>query len=135
MDANTAAVRDGEKGASMPGTCWSERPCRRTRCEFHAQRVVSKERRARPLEEWPATCQREFPVGPVTLEVVGYYLGVTRERARQLEQTALVKLRSRAQWKGLSREHRFEAAVGDAQIPSFLEERRCGPHRGESSHE
>jgi hypothetical protein len=66
-------------------------------------------------------CELLFP-GPLTLDLCGVVLGVSRERIRQVERDALGKLRSAARAAGLSWEdlspsnslpHNHAAVVGD----------------------
>lgn len=68
------------RGDCLEGGANQDRPCPWTKCKWH-------------IDHKDASCVLDVAdKGGVTLEVVGNYLGVTRERIRQIEWTALRKL-------------------------------------------
>lgn len=65
--------------------CTGVRPCPQTECRHHIQPVG--------LDESPICSLDVAEVGPQTLETVGALFGVTRERIRQIEASAVSKLK------------------------------------------
>jgi len=74
------------------------RPCAFVHCRYHlASKILPGSRRlkVRSIEPAKDTCALDVADrGPHTLEEVGTFLGITRERVRQIELTALLKIRS-----------------------------------------
>ena len=95
--------RPRTRGDCLPGGMNEERPCPFVRCRQHTYLDVTRQGALRlnfpdidpdDLGQLPSTCALDLAdEGGLTLEEVGEALGVTRERARQLEQRLLVKVR------------------------------------------
>jgi hypothetical protein len=90
----------------------AERPCPWIRCRHHLYLEVAPGGLVvnfpdRELEDLPDTCALDVAArGDHTLEEVAQRLNVTRERVRQIEVTALAKLRLPALTRGLAEEGR-----------------------------
>jgi hypothetical protein len=74
---------------------------------------------AKPLEELAGTCSLDVANdGPHTLEGVAAYLGVTRERIRQIEAIAVAKLKkSAAQLRSSPEQQESSPALRPRQGP------------------
>lgn len=77
-------------GCSMPP---GVEPCVRTGCRYHLARP---DRGGRPLHATRDCALTVANEGPHTLEEIAQVLGMTRERARQIEETATEKLQRNA---------------------------------------
>jgi hypothetical protein len=105
-DDDELLVEDGESiPEEMPrtrGDCAEGmRPCPWVRCRFHlyldvrADNVVRVNFADREPDEMFATCALDLAEdGPRTLEQVAGLMGMSKERARQIEEGALVKLKT-----------------------------------------
>ena len=77
------------RGDCLPGGFNAHRPCHYLMCEWHTEQNESNEKAAAPL----VSCILDVADrGGVTLEEVGEALGVTRQRAQQIEGDALIEL-------------------------------------------
>jgi hypothetical protein len=95
--------RPETRGDCLPGGMNEQRPCPYVSCRHHIYLDVTRDGALRlnfpdigpdELEKLPGTCALDLAdQGGLTLEDVGEALGVTRERARQLEERVLVKVR------------------------------------------
>jgi hypothetical protein len=73
-------------GCSTPP---GEEPCQHTGCRYHLAR---RDRGGRPLHATRDCALTVANEGPHTLEEIAQVLGMTRERARQIEEAATEKL-------------------------------------------
>jgi hypothetical protein len=100
-----AADEDLEKRPTTRGECErGERPCPFVSCQYHLYLDVSSHGSIKlnfpDLEPWeiPVTCALDVASdGGVSLERIGSLINLTRERVRQLEESALRKLGSFAE--------------------------------------
>lgn len=91
------------RGDCLPGGCNGARPCPWVSCTHHLyldvnDRTGSIKLNFPDLEAWdlPETCGLDIADrGGLTLEEVADVMNLTRERIRQLEQRALLKIRAR----------------------------------------
>lgn len=77
-------------GCSMPP---GDEPCVHTGCRYHLARA---DRGGRPLHATRDCALTVANEGPHTLEEIAQVLGMTRERARQIEEAATEKLQRNA---------------------------------------
>jgi len=101
-------LRPTTRGDCLPGGCNAERPCPWVGCRHHLALKVLGSGRVRlwhpDLEVWelPETCALDVADrGPESLEKVGAYMGLTRERVRQIEEEGLERIRKAGiDWEG-----------------------------------
>ena len=76
-------LRPTTRADCLPGGFNAQRPCPTSDCQWH-------------LDHTEASCVLDVAdLGGVTLEEVGEYLGLTRERIRQVEAIAIRKIQHR----------------------------------------
>ena len=100
--ADLLTILDDERPHTRAGCRGGARPCLWVSCRFHLFLDVNQETGAVKinfphLEPWqlPETCALDLAErGGLTLEEIGALLNVSRERARQLEQSGLGKLKT-----------------------------------------
>lgn len=104
MDSTTWA--DTNDRPTTRGQCkCGPRPCPWVGCRFHLFMEESTTGRPGLVFNWPdrepweipQTCSLDVAEGSRTLEEVGHFLNVTRERIRQVEEVALRKVKARIQ--------------------------------------
>jgi hypothetical protein len=90
----------GHKRPKTRGECGTARPCPFVSCKYHLYLDVNPETGAVKLNhpgkevcELTESCALDLAERGVTLEEAGAAVGVTRERARQIEAAGLAKLR------------------------------------------
>ena len=86
---------------SMPATPL-RMPCARTACRYHLAHRAHQEHEKQPTRDCALDVANE---GEHTLEEVAVVLGVSKERVRQLEESALTKLRQKPELRRLLDEH------------------------------
>ncbi|MBI1945250.1 MAG: DNA-binding protein [Deltaproteobacteria bacterium] len=98
---NLLAILDQERPETRAQCRSGPRPCLWVSCRFHLyldvnQATGSLKLNFPHLEPWqlPQSCALDLAEqGGLTLEAIGALLNLTRERARQLEQSGLAKLK------------------------------------------
>lgn len=98
---NLLAILDRERPETRAQCRSGPRPCLWVSCRFHLyldvnQATGSLKLNFPHLEPWqlPQSCALDLAEqGGLTLEAIGALLNLTRERARQLEQSGLAKLK------------------------------------------
>lgn len=94
------AERRSERPATRAGCANGVRPCPFVSCRHHLALDV-REGGALvelfpgvPIWDMPRSCALDEVDGPKTLDEVGAILGITRERVRQIERSAMAKVRA-----------------------------------------